>query len=121
MLVTSNLKGEKFTVPVPKGTRFMISTPGLHYNRKLNIGPLYLDKHIPFQARYWKDPYEFNPSRFLGDWDRDAFLPFSAGMLKDIRLSGLLLMHGTGIRACLGRRYITVFSRPNYLTTVQVL
>ncbi|KAF8622696.1 hypothetical protein AX15_006794 [Amanita polypyramis BW_CC] len=70
-LVTSNLKGEKLTIPIPKGTLLMISTPGLHYN-----------------PRYWKDPYEFNPSRFLGDWDRDAFLPFSGGA-----------------RGCLGRRF----------------
>jgi len=32
-----------------------------------------------FSARYWKDPYKFNPSRFVGDWPRDAFLPFSGG------------------------------------------
>ena len=38
MLVTSNLRGEKLIVPVPKGTLFMISTPGLHYNRELNVG-----------------------------------------------------------------------------------
>ena len=30
-------------------------------------------------ARYWDDPDTFNPSRFLKDWPRDAFLPFSAG------------------------------------------
>ena len=82
--------------------------------------PLYLDNHVPFQARYWKDPYEFNPSRFLGDWDRDAFLPFSAGM-KVIRLSNHLLKHCTGTRACLGRRYVTVSLSSNYLKAVQVL
>ncbi|PFH50911.1 hypothetical protein AMATHDRAFT_40534 [Amanita thiersii Skay4041] len=70
-LTTSNLQNEKFTFPVPKGTLLIIDTPGLHYN-----------------ARYWKDPHEFNPSRFLGDWDRDAFAPFSIGA-----------------RACLGRRF----------------
>ena len=30
-------------------------------------------------ARYWKDPHTFKPERFLGDWPKDAFLPFSAG------------------------------------------
>ena len=30
-------------------------------------------------ARYWDDPHTFKPSRFLKDWPRDAFLPFSAG------------------------------------------
>ena len=39
-------------------------------------------------ARYWKNPHKFDPSRFLGDWNRDAFIPFSAGP-----------------RACLGRRF----------------
>ena len=39
-------------------------------------------------ARYWEDPYAFKPSRFLGDWPRDAFLPFSGGP-----------------RSCLGRRF----------------
>jgi hypothetical protein len=32
-----------------------------------------------FLARYWKDPHMFKPSRFLDDWPRDAFIPFSAG------------------------------------------
>ena len=40
-------------------------------------------------ARYWEEPYAFKPDRFLGDWPRDAFLPFSAGA-----------------RSCLGRRYV---------------
>ncbi|EPS98786.1 hypothetical protein FOMPIDRAFT_1037349 [Fomitopsis schrenkii] len=70
-LPTQNMAGEKLTVPCPKGTGIMIHTPGLHYN-----------------PRYWKDPNTFNPSRFLGDWPRDAFVPFSAGA-----------------RSCLGRRF----------------
>ncbi|KAK2463189.1 hypothetical protein APHAL10511_004844 [Amanita phalloides] len=70
-LLTGNLKGEKLVVPVPKGTLLTISIAGVHYN-----------------PRYWEDPHEFNPSRFLGDWERDAFLPFAAGA-----------------RACLGRRF----------------
>jgi len=62
-LVTSNIHGEKTTVPVPKGTGIVIDTPGIHYN-----------------PRYWKDPHTFNPSRFLAtDWPRDAFIPFSSG------------------------------------------
>ena len=39
-------------------------------------------------ARYWKDPHAFRPQRFMEDWPRDAFLPFSSGP-----------------RACLGRRF----------------
>ncbi|KAF8811211.1 cytochrome P450 [Phlegmacium glaucopus] len=70
-LMTSNIHGERTTVPVPKGTRIIIDTPGIHYN-----------------PRYWKDPHTFNPSRFLTDWPRDAFLPFSSGA-----------------RACIGRKF----------------
>ncbi|OBZ67576.1 hypothetical protein A0H81_12405 [Grifola frondosa] len=70
-LVTSNAAGEKLTVPVPQGTYILLHTPGLHYN-----------------PRYWEDPHVFKPSRFLGDWPRDAFLPFSGGP-----------------RACVGRRF----------------
>jgi len=33
-------------------------------------------------ARYWEKPNEFIPERFLGDWDRDAFLAFSVGGYK---------------------------------------
>ncbi|KAA1472086.1 cytochrome P450 [Dentipellis sp. KUC8613] len=70
-LVVGNALGEKKTIPIPRGTDIVIHTPGLHYN-----------------PRYWENPYEFNPERFLGDWPRDAFVPFSAGA-----------------RACLGRRF----------------
>ncbi len=31
-------------------------------------------------ARYWKDPHKFMPERFLGDWPKDAFMPFSQGL-----------------------------------------
>ncbi|KAF8895566.1 cytochrome P450 [Infundibulicybe gibba] len=72
-LVAGNQHGEQKTIPVPKGTVLVIDTPGLHYNRT--------------HTRYWKDPHAFRPSRFLGDWPRDAFVPFSVGA-----------------RACLGRR-----------------
>ncbi|KIM40203.1 hypothetical protein M413DRAFT_446366 [Hebeloma cylindrosporum] len=70
-LVASNIRGEKCTIPVPKDADITICVPGLHYN-----------------PRYWKDPHAFKPSRFLEDWPRDAFLPFSAGA-----------------RACIGRKF----------------
>ncbi|PCH40910.1 cytochrome P450 [Wolfiporia cocos MD-104 SS10] len=70
-LMTRSMTGEPRAVPCPKGTALLIHTPGLHYN-----------------PRYWEDPYAFKPARFLGDWPRDAFLPFSGGA-----------------RACLGRRF----------------
>ncbi len=31
-------------------------------------------------ARYWKEPHKFMPERFLGDWPKDAFIPFSQGI-----------------------------------------
>ena len=30
-------------------------------------------------ARYWDDPGAFKPERFLGNYPRDAFIPFSGG------------------------------------------
>ncbi|KAH9485051.1 Cytochrome P450 monooxygenase 124 [Psilocybe cubensis] len=72
VLTVGNVHGEKRSFPIAKGTRVAINTPGLHFN-----------------PRYWDDPTSFKPSRFLkSDWNRDAFLPFSAGA-----------------RACLGRRF----------------
>ncbi|THH17554.1 hypothetical protein EW146_g3278 [Bondarzewia mesenterica] len=70
-LAVSNINGDKITIPVPQDTNIVIHTPGLHYN-----------------PRYWEDPHTFKPERFLEDWPRDAFLPFSQG-----------------VRACLGRRF----------------
>ncbi|KZP15280.1 cytochrome P450 [Athelia psychrophila] len=66
-----NIAGEQKQITVPAGTSISIDTPGLHYN-----------------PRYWKDPHAFKPERFMRDWPREAFLPFSAGA-----------------RACLGRKF----------------
>ncbi|KAI0066645.1 cytochrome P450 [Artomyces pyxidatus] len=63
-LMVSNLRGEKATIPVPKGTFITINAIGLHHN-----------------PRYWEDPEDYKPERFLGDWPRDAFLAFSGGEL----------------------------------------
>ncbi|KAI0760164.1 cytochrome P450 [Fomes fomentarius] len=59
---TTNAAGEKITIPVPRGSRISITTPCLHNN-----------------PRYWEDPSSFKPARFLGNYPRDAFLPFSGG------------------------------------------
>lgn len=70
-LDTENMYGKKITIHVPEGTGVTINTAGLHYN-----------------PRYWEDPGSFKPSRFLGDWPRDAFAAFSLGP-----------------RSCVGRRF----------------
>jgi len=71
VLTVNNADGGKTTFPIPSGTEVQFHVTALHYN-----------------PRYWKDPYTFRPERFLEDWPRDAFLPFSSGA-----------------RACLGRRF----------------
>ncbi|KAL0063504.1 hypothetical protein AAF712_009600 [Marasmius tenuissimus] len=58
-------------VPVHAGTNITVDVVGLHYN-----------------PRYWEEPSEFKPSRFIGEWNKDAFIPFS-----------------TGSHACLGRKF----------------
>jgi cytochrome P450 len=70
-LTVNNVDGGKTTFPVPSGTEIYLQVPGVHYN-----------------PRYWKEPHKFMPERFLGDWPKDAFIPFSQGA-----------------RACLGRRF----------------
>jgi len=70
-LTTTNDAGEKINLVVPKGSGINLGIVGLHYNPK-----------------YWEDPLSFKPVRFMGNWPRDAFLPFSGGA-----------------RSCLGRRF----------------
>jgi hypothetical protein len=38
-LVTTNIRGEKCTIPIPKNVVITISVPGLHYNRKVAYLP----------------------------------------------------------------------------------
>ncbi|KAJ8081218.1 hypothetical protein PM082_018061 [Marasmius tenuissimus] len=74
--VLHNEQGQSKVIPVPKNTNLVIHAAGVHYN-----------------PRYWKDPYEFRPDRFMGEWNRDAFIPFSVGA-----------------RSCIGRRFSEVES-----------
>ncbi|KAG1760759.1 cytochrome P450 [Suillus occidentalis] len=67
----TDVNGTMKTVVVPKGLGLTLDIVGLHYNPK-----------------YWEDPFTFKPERFLGDWNRDAFLPFSGGY-----------------RGCVGRKF----------------
>ena len=59
---TTNAAGEKGTISIPRNSYLTICTPSLHHN-----------------PRYWEDPDKFKPARFLGLYNRDAFLPFSGG------------------------------------------
>ncbi|KAF7793522.1 hypothetical protein EIP86_004636 [Pleurotus ostreatoroseus] len=70
-LMTRNHAGEKIVIPIPRDSSISINVCGLHYN-----------------PHYWDEPETFKPDRFLGNWPRDAFLPFSSGA-----------------RSCLGRRF----------------
>ncbi|KAL1715836.1 cytochrome P450 [Schizophyllum commune] len=63
--------GSKVDIPCPAGTSVHFAVVGLHNN-----------------PNYWDSPEEFRPERFLGDYNKDAFVPFSAGA-----------------RACLGRKF----------------
>ncbi|RPD56051.1 cytochrome P450, partial [Lentinus tigrinus ALCF2SS1-6] len=59
---TTNATGEKATIPVPRGSFVTLCVPALHNN-----------------PRYWDEPESFKPARFLENYPRDAFLPFSGG------------------------------------------
>ena len=84
-IVAGNDRGEKKAIPILKGTGIFIDIIGTHYNRTYLVFSLMFGlyknftKQNIFSARYWDDPHTFKPSRFLKDWPRDAFVPFSAG------------------------------------------
>ena len=82
-LTISNSADEKRILPLPGGTHITINVVGLHYNRMRPTGSIFVSDVRLLTApaaRYWKDPDEFQPGRFLEpDWPRDAFIPFSAG------------------------------------------
>ena len=90
-LRTKNKNGEIVVIPCPKGTQINLNALALHFNRKLEQQRNNNGTEYSFTAKYWHDPHTFNPDRFLGDWNRDAFLPFSAGA-----------------RSCIGRRYVRI-------------
>ena len=92
-LTVSNADGGKTTFPVPAGTEIYFHMPATHYNRML---PPSNSRTSPYRgptAKYWKDPHMFRPGRFLEDWPRDAFVPFSSGM------SGPVMTHDRAINS----------------------
>ncbi|KAJ9101791.1 hypothetical protein QFC21_003130 [Naganishia friedmannii] len=79
-------EGEGKRVFVPKGTQCGIDTVGLRESalgrRRVEESTLILIIHRSWKdrhPRYWKNPDVFLPERFMEDYDRDAFAPFSAG------------------------------------------
>ncbi|KIM26275.1 hypothetical protein M408DRAFT_194729 [Serendipita vermifera MAFF 305830] len=73
-LRTVTTKGTPVTVPIPKGSILHLISSALHTN-----------------PRYWAEPNEFKPERFLGNWPKHAFIPFSGGA-----------------RSCIGRRFAEI-------------
>ncbi|KAG8804528.1 hypothetical protein FRC18_007099 [Serendipita sp. 400] len=71
---TRKTNDEACTVPVPAGAGLLINVVALHYH-----------------PTYWDRPHEFMPERFLGEYHKDAWLPFFAGA-----------------RACIGRRFAEI-------------
>ncbi|KAF7983462.1 hypothetical protein HWV62_21746 [Athelia sp. TMB] len=93
----SNAAGQHKQMPVPAGTNVVIDTPGVHYN-----------------PRYWEDPYAFKPERFMGDYPRDAFLPFSAGISRSLR-PRFFETEGIAILTMMVSRYkIDVMDEPQF-------
>ncbi|KXN85347.1 Cytochrome P450 3A24, partial [Leucoagaricus sp. SymC.cos] len=78
---------EKKRIPIPKGTQLTIHVPGVQRN-----------------PRYWKSPQEYNPDRFVGDWNKDALAMFSVGP-----------------RACIGRKYAAPPLRFNETEAIAVI
>lgn len=73
-LKTVNTKGETVIVPIQKGSHIQLVASALHTN-----------------PRYWPSPHQFKPERFLGDWPKNAYIPFSMGA-----------------RSCLGRKFAEI-------------
>ena len=69
---------DKFPCPVRDRDRISRSWPALQSCAQIAFYPWALSSRS-LAARYWKDPRKFMPERFLGDWPRDAFIPFSQG------------------------------------------
>jgi len=86
-----NEDGETIVILCPKDTQISLSAIALHFNRKLVSQWYKSGTENECTAKYWRDPKAFRPDRFLEDWNRDAFIPFSAGA-----------------RSCIGRRYVKI-------------
>ncbi|KAF9049306.1 cytochrome P450 [Hymenopellis radicata] len=101
-----NRDGRTLAVYLPKGSTIIMHPPGMHYDCKSSF--LVTDRGLIVlnTAKYWKDPYNFVPDRFLEpDWPRHAFLPFSLGTQLIPQLQWIA--DGViGSRSCIGRRFV---------------
>jgi hypothetical protein len=61
----------------------------------------------PIAARYWKNPNAFQPERFLEDYNRDAFAPFSAGARGESIVTSTAQAN-LAWSACIGRKFAEV-------------
>lgn len=56
-------------------------------------------------AKYWPEPEKFDPSRYMGKWNKDAHIPFSGGKYQLLCCNGLAQFRlFQGLRGCIGRR-----------------
>ncbi|KAI2621580.1 putative cytochrome P450 oxidoreductase [Xylaria nigripes] len=86
---------ETRAVVLPAGCRVYLSSPGVHYN-----------------TRYWEDPEELRPERWLTDKfshrgvaEADQNGKHVAAADKTRQMRGTLLTFSDGARACLGRKF----------------
>jgi len=90
-LTIHNAQGEKVAMPVQAGVQIALNIAGLHHN-----------------PRYWENPDDFNPDRFLKDYNRDAFLPFSGGARSCIGRTFFETEAVIGLAMLLSRYKITI-------------
>lgn len=120
-LTFGNANGEKRTIPVPKGTRIIINTPGLHYNRKESktfLGEnLFWTDFSPFllcTSSLLERSSHFQTWTFLGRLAKRCIPAVQCWWVVNWQWStplfhqSSILPRSTGPRACLGRKWVVV-------------
>ncbi|KAG8773179.1 hypothetical protein FRC15_002220 [Serendipita sp. 397] len=97
MFPSVNRKGEPVVIIIPKGISVNLAVPALHYN-----------------PRYWPNPDKFEPERFLGDWPKAAFIPFSGGPRICLGKRFAEIEAIVALAKIVGRYKITVKEEPQY-------
>lgn len=108
-LSTSNVNGDKLVIPVPKGTKLIISTAGLHYNRK-PCNDFKCRSVTRLQHVIGKILMNLTPRASL---ENGIVMPFchSAQVFDQILKVNSSQKNYQGSRACLGKRYRKVSSK----------